>query len=86
MDRAGTLWVAAGRNAPSPPYETINFPAGVYVLSPGGDLLALVPIPKDETTNVAFGGDDLRTLFTCSQTAFYSIRLRQAGHAIFNPG
>jgi len=79
MDRAGTLWVAAGRNAPSPPYETINFPAGVYVLSPGGDLLALVPIPKDETTNVAFGGEDLRTLFITAGGTLWSIRVTQPG-------
>jgi gluconolactonase len=85
MDRAGSLWVAAGRNAPSPPYETINYPAGVYVLSPGGDLLALVPIPKDETTNVAFGGDDLRTLFITAGGTLWSIRVTQPGITPYAP-
>jgi gluconolactonase len=85
MDRAGTLWVAAGRNAPSPPHETINFPAGVYVFSPGGDLLALVPIPKDETTNVAFGGNDLRTLFITAGGTLLSIRVTQPGITPYAP-
>lgn len=79
MDRLGTLWVAAGRNEPSPPHETINFPGGVYVLSPGGDLLAVLPIARDETTNVAFGGPDLRTLFITSGGILSSIGVMVPG-------
>jgi gluconolactonase len=79
MDSAGTLWVAAGRNEPSPPNETINYPGGVYVLSPGGDLLAVLPIPRDETTNVAFGGADLRTLFITAGGTLSSIDVAVPG-------
>jgi gluconolactonase len=79
IDRLGTLWVAAGRNEPSPPHETINFPGAVYALSPGGDLLAVLPIPRDETTNVAFGGPDLKTLFITSGGILSSIRVTAPG-------
>ncbi len=64
LDRRGRLYVAAGLNRPNPPYETADpRKAGLYVLSPRGRLLDFVPIPNDEVTNCAFGGDDLQTVF-----------------------
>ena len=64
MDRKGLLYVAAGLNKPNPPFETTDeFKGGVYILSPAGELLEFVPIPRDEVTNCAFGGRDLKTLF-----------------------
>src|SRR5690606_28100392 len=46
MDTAGRLWVAGGRNEAVPPNETNRFAAGVYVLSPEGELLDTIPIPQ----------------------------------------
>jgi len=70
VDAAGNVWCTC--------------PGGVQVFAPDGTALGAVLTPK-QTANFCFGGDDLRTLYTCSQTAFYSIRLKQAGHAIYNP-
>ena len=74
MDTEGRLWVAAGRNEPTPPNETNAFAAGVYILSPEGDLLHTIPIPQDETTNVAFGDEDLKTLYITAGGSLFSIR------------
>ena len=70
VDAAGNVWCTC--------------PGGIQEFNPDGTALGAVLTPK-QTANFCFGGEDLRTLFTCSQTAFYSIRLRQAGHAIYNP-
>jgi gluconolactonase len=74
LDASGRLFVAAGLNKQNPPYETQAQPtAGIYVFSPSGDLLQFIPIPRDETTNCAFGGDDLKTLFITAGGSLWSI-------------
>jgi len=80
LDAAGRLYVAAGLNKPQPPFETAEQPtAGIYVFSPAGDLLEFVSIPRDETTNCAFGGDDLRTLFVTAGGSLWSLRTTTPG-------
>jgi len=37
--------------------------AGINVFSPLGELVEFVNIPRDETTNCAFGGEEGKTLF-----------------------
>lgn len=75
----------AGRIAPSAnlPFETAEKPtAGVYVFSPEWKLLEFLPIPRDETTNVAFGGDDGRTLFVTAGGTLWSARVVTPGRFI----
>ncbi|HUS36124.1 MAG TPA: SMP-30/gluconolactonase/LRE family protein, partial [Verrucomicrobiae bacterium] len=80
MDSVGRLFVAAGLNLASPPYETVEpYRAGVYVLSQEGKLLDFVAVPKDEVTNCAFGGDDLKTLFITAGGTLWSIRVNTPG-------
>jgi gluconolactonase len=81
MDQQGRLYVAAGRTAPRPPFETAEFPGGVYILSPEGRQLGLIPIPTDEVTNVAFGGSDWKTLYITAGGTLWSIRLTTPGRA-----
>ena len=84
LDALGRLFVAGGLNKPNPPFETADKPtAGVYVFSPEGQLLELIPIPRDETTNCAFGGDDLKTLFVTSGGTLWSTRLTTPGRPVF---
>ena len=84
LDALGRLFVAGGLNKPNPPFETADKPtAGVYVFSPEGQLLELIPIPRDETTNCAFGDDDLKTLFVTSGGTLWSIRLTTTGRPVF---
>jgi N-acyl-D-amino-acid deacylase len=64
MDAAGRLFVAAGLNRAAPPFETVEpFPAGIYILNGDGRLLDRIRIPRDEVTNCAFGGPDLKSLY-----------------------
>lgn len=80
IDRAGWLYVAAGRTQPRPPHETAEeFPGGVYVFSPSGEFQTMVPIPRDEVTNCAFGGEDWRTLYITAGGTLWSIRTKNPG-------
>ncbi|SIO26325.1 gluconolactonase [Singulisphaera sp. GP187] len=80
LDAEGRLFVAAGLNQPNPPHELQNQPtAGVYVFSPEGRLLTWIPIPRDECTNCAFGGDDLKTLYVTAGGSLWSIPVRVPG-------
>ena len=45
-------------------------PGGVWVFNPQGDLLGRISLP-DKTSNLAWGDDDLQSLYiTCSKTVF----------------
>ena len=80
LDTAGRLYVAAGRNQPKLPYETADpATAGIYVFSPAGELLEFVAIPRDETTNCAFGGSDGKTLFVTAGGTLWSLRTTTPG-------
>ncbi len=84
LDAAGRLYVAAGLNKQNPPHETQDKPtAGVYVFTQEGQLLEFIPIPRDETTNCAFGGDDLQTLFITAGGSLWSIRLTTPGKPVW---
>src|SRR5207302_8160308 len=81
QDRQGRLYVAAGLNKPNPPFEPDeDKKGGIYVLSPEGKLLAFLPVLRDEVTNCAFGGDDLKTLYVTAGGTLFSIRTTTAGH------
>ena len=80
LDREGRLYVAAGLTKANPPYETADkFKGGLYILSAGGSLLEFVPIPNDEVTNCAFGGEDLRTVFITAGGHLWSVRVETPG-------
>ncbi len=87
QDRKGRLYVAAGLNRPNPPSEPArDKKGGIYVLSPEGKLLAFLPVPRDEVTNCAFGGDDLRTLYITGGGTLYSIRTATPGRVTWPVG
>jgi gluconolactonase len=87
QDVQGRLYVAAGLNRPHPPAEpATNVPGGIYVIDPvEGKLLAFLPVPTDEVTNCAFGGDDRRTLFITAGGILYSIRTTTPGRLLWPP-
>ena len=79
MDTKGRLYVAAGRNKASR-YETVDeFQGGVYILSAQGELLEFIHLDKDETTNCAFGGADMKTLFITSGGQLWSVPVKTPG-------
>ena len=84
-DQQGRLYVAGGLNQPHAPFESAErFKGGVYVLSPEGELLAFVGVSVDEVTNVAFGGDDWKTLFITAGGTLWSIPVNTPGRAPLN--
>ncbi|MEI8380763.1 MAG: SMP-30/gluconolactonase/LRE family protein [Planctomycetota bacterium] len=84
LDAAGRLYVAGGLNKPNPPFETADpATAGIYVFAPSGELLEFVPIPRDETTNCAFGGDDLKTLFVTAGGTLWSLQATTPGRPVW---
>ena len=54
-------------------------PGGIWVISPEGQRLAVIPVPEIPS-NLAFGGDDLKTLFITARTSVYSVQMKVAGN------
>ena len=84
QDQNGFLYVAGGLNKPNPPHEpATDKKAGIYVFSPSGILWEVLPVPRDEVTNCAFGGDDLRTLYITGGGTLFSIRTTTPGRVVW---
>jgi gluconolactonase len=83
QDAKGRLFVAAGLNKPNPFEPATDVKAGIYVLSTEGKLLTFLPVPTDEVTNCAFGGDDLKTLYITGGGVLYSIRVASPGRVVW---
>jgi gluconolactonase len=87
QDSKGRLYVAAGLNKPNPPFEPAeDQKGGIYVFSAEGKLLTFLPVPTDEVTNCAFGGDDLQTLYITGGGILYSIRATRPGRVVYSKG
>jgi gluconolactonase len=86
VDLKGNLWVAAGINKPrGNAGESLDVPAGVYVISSQGKLLGCIPIPEDLITNVAFGGSERKTLYVTAGKTLYHFPVNVSGHAAYPP-
>ena len=84
QDQEGRLYVAGGLNKPSPPFEPAkDKKGGIYVFTPEGKLLTFLPVPRDEVTNCAFGGADLKTLYITGGGTLYSIRTTTPGRVLW---
>ena len=86
QDIEGRLYVAAGRNSPNAAEPDAAVKGGIYVLSPEGKLLTFLAVPRDEVTNCAFGGADLKTLYITAGGTLYSIRTTTPGRVTYPPG
>jgi len=82
LAKGGKLFVAGGRDRAAPA-ETVDMKAGVYVFSPAGKLIEVIPIPRDEVTNCTFGGPDLKTLFVTAGGTLWSVRTKVAGQLLW---
>lgn len=79
IDSLGNIYVAAGLNRPMPNRTAKKFKAGIYVISPEGQLLEFIPIHTGQVSNVTFGGPDLKTLYITGGHDLFS-------HEIDTPG
>ncbi len=80
IDVEGNLYGAAG-NANNAPENA----AGVYVISPSGELLGMIPIPEDAITNCNFGGADLKTLYITAGKRLLKVRTKNTGFLVYPP-
>jgi gluconolactonase len=64
VDKLGNLWTTG--------------PGGIWIVSPGGKPLGLIPLPEGGT-NLTFGDDDRKTLYISAETSIYKIRTNVAG-------
>jgi gluconolactonase len=85
LDDRGNLWVAAGILLPRHERETADVPAGIYVITPMGELLGRIPIPEDLCTNLAFGGPGRKDLYVTSGKTIFKIPVAVSGYALFPP-
>jgi gluconolactonase len=84
QDQQGRLYVAGGLNTPNPPFEpATDRKGGIYVFEPEGKLLTFLAVPRDEVTNCAFGGADLRDLYITGGGTLYRIRTTTPGRVLF---
>jgi gluconolactonase len=79
IDTQGNLYVSAGMNQLRGTSETLDTKTGVYVISPEGKLLKMLPIAEDFITNNAFGGPDMKTLYVTAGKTLYKLRTDIAG-------
>lgn len=80
IDRSGRIYATAGLNYAAPPFETAEkYKAGVYVISPDGELLTTIPVSVDMITNCAFGGADKKTLYITAGHKLWSIAVAEPG-------
>ena len=85
LDERGNLWVAAGILLPRHGGESADVPAGVYVITPTGELLDRIPITEDVCTNLAFGGPDRKDLYVTAGKSIFKIPVDVSGYALYPP-
>jgi gluconolactonase len=83
LDLEGNLYIAAGIMHSRGPYESTDVPPGIYKVSPAGELLGRIPIYEDVLTNLAFGGEDGRTLFITAGKTIYTTRVSIPGQVAY---
>ena len=67
VDEKGDLYVTA--------------PDGIWILSPEGKHLGTI-IPPEHANNLGWGDDDRKTLYLCTRTGLYRIRLKVSGTGV----
>ena len=83
LDVEGNLYIAAGIMTPRGPHESGLYPPGIYVISPDGEMQGRIPICEDLLTNLAFGGEDGRTLYITAGKSLFTTRVAVAGQVAF---
>ena len=64
LDVLGNIWVCG--------------PGGIWIVSPGAEKLGVIAVPE-VAANLAWGEDDMRSLFVTASTGLYRIRTLVAG-------
>jgi sugar lactone lactonase YvrE len=72
LDQRGNLYVAA------------HVPKAIWVFNADGEFAGFIDI-GEPPANLAWGGDDWRTLFVTATTSVYRLRMQVAGQPVFVP-
>ena len=56
----------------------VTGPGGIWIFDSAGERLGIINVPE-RTANLAWGGDDWRTLFITASTSIYCVQLKVAG-------
>jgi gluconolactonase len=83
LDVEGNLYIAAGIMTPRGPHETADVPPGIYVVGPEGELKGRIPVYEDVLTNLAFGGDDGRTIYITAGKSLFTTRVAVPGQVAY---
>jgi gluconolactonase len=54
-------------------------PGGIFIVDPSGKKLGRIVHGQPQTTNIAFGGDDWKTLYFTTHSTLGSVKLKTAG-------
>jgi gluconolactonase len=57
-------------------------PGGIYLFDPEANLLGQIQMPE-QTANLAWGDDDLLTLYITATTSLYRLRVKVPGFKVF---
>lgn len=74
IDSKGNVYATAGRGDK----------AGVYVFSPEGNIITVIPTPESPS-NCVFGGKDRKTLYITAGISLYRIKTKIPGFAVYWP-
>ena len=83
LDIEGNLYIAAGIMQPRGPHETEDVKPGIYIVSRDGALLDRIPVYEDVLTNLAFGGEDGRTLYITAGKTVFRMRVSTPGQVAY---
>jgi gluconolactonase len=78
VDTAGNVYCATGN-------ASRCGSAGIYILDPKAKKLGHIVRGYPETTNIAFGGDDWKTLYFTARNTLASVNLKIAGLPVPTP-
>ncbi|MCZ6679369.1 MAG: SMP-30/gluconolactonase/LRE family protein [Candidatus Poribacteria bacterium] len=56
----------------------VTGPGGIWIFNPSGKHLGIIKVPE-KAANLAWGGDDWRTLFITASTSIYSVQCKVSG-------
>jgi gluconolactonase len=78
LERPGAAGVPDGMKVDVHGNVFCTGPGGVWVVAPSGEVLGTIDVPE-VPANLAWGDEDLKTLYITARTGLYRIRLRTGG-------
>jgi sugar lactone lactonase YvrE len=85
LERPGAAGVPDGMKVDVHGNVFCTGPGGIWVVAPSGKILGTIEVPE-VPANLAWGDDDLKTLYITAQTGLYRIRVRTGGTPLVEGG